>query len=84
MVWWARCTIWRVDEIAAHASDESADGTIEQYYDLAAVVEGTAGVGLAVGSAESVPGTHTQRKRARQNKRRREKANQAATNGHLT
>jgi len=74
-----------VEEIAAQESDEGADGALEQYYDMAAVVEDTTpGVGLAVGSAESVPATHTQRKRARQNKRRREKANQAATNGHLT
>ena len=73
-----------VDEIAAQESDEGADGTMEQSYDMAAVVEGTAGLGLAVGSAESVPGTHTQRNRALRNKRRREKANQAATNGHLT
>ena len=41
-----------VEEIAAQEFDEGADGALEQYYDLAAVVENTTpGVGLVVGDA---------------------------------
>ena len=70
-----------MEEIAAQEFDVGADGDLEQYYDLAAVVEDTTpGVGLVVGGAAAHGSSRESRKRTKQhNYRKLQKANQATT-----
>ena len=66
-----------VEEIATQKSDEGTDGALEQYYDLAAVVEDTA----PSGQQPIVHGMRNQRHSNKKNHTRRDRtmANQAKT-----